>query len=74
MTTRERIEEVLAKYAVTLPDAPLDALAMAMDHRSDARVADTNRSWQRAASDALERGDTHALRAWSDATEGRVHL
>lgn len=72
MTTRERIEEVLAKYGVRLPDAPLDALALAMDHRGDARVQDTNRAWHGAARDAIDRGDTHALRAWCDAAEGKL--
>jgi hypothetical protein len=31
MAVRDRIVEVLRKYNVTLPDAPLDALADAMD-------------------------------------------
>lgn len=31
MQTRDRIVEVLAKYNIALPDAPLDALTMAMD-------------------------------------------
>lgn len=31
METRDRIVEVLAKYNIALPDAPLDALTMAME-------------------------------------------
>lgn len=31
MKARDRIVEVLAKYSVTLEDAPLDALTMAME-------------------------------------------
>lgn len=72
MTTRERIEQVLAKYGTTLPDAPLDALALAMDARAQLKVQDTNRSWRQAAEDALSRGDTHALRCCCDAADGRI--
>lgn len=71
MTTSERIEEVLLKYGVRLPAATIDAVALAMDHRSEMKVADTNRSWLSAAKDALH-GDTHALQCWIDAAEGKV--
>lgn len=39
MTYRERIIEVLAKYNVRLDDAPLDALAMAMERKADSEKA-----------------------------------
>ena len=71
MNTREHIEQVLAKYNVALPDASLDALSVAMDDRAQEKVQVTNGAWLRAADDALERGDTHALRAWRDACNGK---